>query len=101
MNDDLNNLRVDSASLWSSEIFQAALIFLVVFAWFAFHAVPSTYFGDNGELLAAIHSGGLPHPTGFPLFLLLNAFSVNAGTFAVNMTSSAAGALAVALLTCV
>jgi hypothetical protein len=71
--------------------------FLIAFGWFAVHAVPSLYYGDNGELLAAVHSCGIPHPTGFPLFLLLCAYPAKLGTFAVNLTSSAAGALSVAL----
>jgi hypothetical protein len=74
------------------------LVFLAAFGWFASHAVPSLYFGDSGELLAAIHTGGIPHPTGFPILLLLGYFPSQANTLAVNMVSSAAGALSVALI---
>ena len=74
-----------------------ALIFLVSFGWFAYHAVPSVYFGDNGELLTAILTGGVPHPTGFPLFLLLSTLPGRLGTFPVNLASSAAGALSLTL----
>jgi tetratricopeptide (TPR) repeat protein len=79
-------------------MFAVCALFLVAFAWFGFHAVPSLYFGDNGELLAAIQTGGIPHPTGFPSLLLLGYYPSQLHTFAVNLTSSAAGALAVALL---
>ncbi len=74
-----------------------AALFLAAFAWFAFHAVPSVYFGDNGELLAAAHTGGVPHPTGFPLFLLLTILPARLGTFGANLTSAAVGAGAVTL----
>ena len=73
----------------------SCVLFLVSFGWFAAHAVPSVYFGDNGELLAAIHTGGIPHPTGFPLFILLSTLPSHYGTLAVNLVSSACGALAV------
>jgi hypothetical protein len=79
-------------------VLPACLLFLAVFAWFATHAVPSLYFGDNGELLAAIHTRGIPHPTGFPLLLLLGAPAARAHTLAVNLVLSATGALAVVLL---
>jgi hypothetical protein len=74
------------------------LVFLAAFGWFASHAVPSLYFGDSGELLAAIHTGGIPHPTGFPILLLLGYLPSQANTLAVNMVSSAAGALSIALI---
>jgi tetratricopeptide (TPR) repeat protein len=81
-----------------AELWIACALFLGSFAWFAFHAVPSLYFGDGGELLAAIHLGGIPHPTGFPLLLLLGYVPSQTGTFAVNLMSSAMGALSVALV---
>jgi hypothetical protein len=73
------------------------VIFLLCFAWFAHHAVPSLYFGDGGELLASIRVGGIPHPTGFPLLLLLGTLPSQAGAFAANLVSAAAGALAIIL----
>ncbi len=74
------------------------VLFLVVFAWFASHAVPSLYFGDVGELLAAIHTGGVPHPTGFPVLLLLGYLPSQIGTLPLNLLHAAIGALAVVLL---
>jgi hypothetical protein len=70
----------------------------MVFGWFITNTVPSLYFGDSGELLAAIHTGGVPHPTGFPILLLLGYYPSQANTLAVNMLSSAAGALSIALI---
>jgi tetratricopeptide (TPR) repeat protein len=32
---------------------------------------PSVYFGDSGELISMIYTLGIPHPTGFPLYILL------------------------------
>lgn len=73
------------------------LLSLVAFAWFASHAVPSLYFGDSGELLAALRTGGVPHPTGFPILMTLGVIPAQANAFFVNLLSSAAGALAVGL----
>ena len=34
-------------------------------------ACPSIYVGDSGELVAAVHTLGIPHPSGYPLYVLL------------------------------
>jgi len=70
-------------------------LFLLCFPWFASHAVPNLYFGDVGELLAAIHTGGVPHPTGFPLLLLLGFYPSKVGTFQIHLLTSAVAALGV------
>ncbi len=58
---------------------------------------PTVYFGDSGELIAMIHTLGFPHPTGFPLYILLGKlFSfaplANIG-FRINLLSAVFGAL--------
>ncbi|MER3458900.1 MAG: hypothetical protein C4309_10005, partial [Chloroflexota bacterium] len=29
--------------------------------------------GDGGDLIAAVYTGGVPHPTGYPTYLLLGS----------------------------
>jgi tetratricopeptide (TPR) repeat protein len=43
----------------------------VVFAVYAAGACPTIYVGDSGELVAAVHVLGIPHPSGYPLYVLL------------------------------
>ena len=45
----------------------AASTFLV-YAWGACRTI---YVGDSGELVAAVHLLGIPHPSGYPLYVLL------------------------------
>jgi hypothetical protein len=46
-------------------------VFLGAGAFYYFQACPTFYYWDSAELTAAILGGGVPHPPGFPLFLLL------------------------------
>lgn len=50
---------------------EAAALFVGVFAVYAAGACPTVYVGDSGELVAAVHVLGIPHPTGYPLYVLL------------------------------
>ena len=42
-----------------------------LFAIYAAGASPTIYVGDSGELVTAVHLLGIPHPTGYPLYVLL------------------------------
>lgn len=58
--------------------------------------------GDGGDFLAAAHTWGIPHPTGYPTYmLLLRSFSellwFTDEAFAANLFSALAGAAAVPL----
>jgi tetratricopeptide (TPR) repeat protein len=70
------------------------LLFLASFGWFLIHLAPTCYFGDCAELLTAVLTHGVPHPTGFPLYLLLttcfSSFGKNA--FWINALSAASSA---------
>ena len=44
------------------------LVFLFVFLW---GAAPTVLFGDGGELQTVALSGGVAHPTGYPIFIML------------------------------
>jgi hypothetical protein len=47
------------------------LIFFSTGVYFLFQTCPTFYFWDSAELTAAILSNGVPHPPGFPFFILL------------------------------
>jgi hypothetical protein len=53
------------------EIIAAILTGGVTFAVYWFTLAPSVMFIDAGELAAAAHTLGIPHPTGYPLFVML------------------------------
>lgn len=81
----------------------AVLLGLIAFAVFAAGAAPTIYVGDSGELVAAVHTLGIPHPSGYPLYVLagkLWTLAVPLGSVAYRMSllSAAAGGGAVATL---
>jgi hypothetical protein len=41
------------------------------FAVYAYGSCRTIYVGDSGELVTAVHGLGIPHPTGYPLYVLL------------------------------
>jgi tetratricopeptide (TPR) repeat protein len=49
----------------------AAALTVALLAIYAAGACPTIYVGDSGELVAAVHLLGIPHPTGYPLYVLL------------------------------
>src|SRR5262245_13787995 len=51
--------------------FTATFVALALFVVYAAGACPTIYVGDSGELAAAVHVLGIPHPTGYPLYVLL------------------------------
>jgi len=53
------------------KILLPVIIFLIFSAYYAYQACPTFYFWDSAELTAAVIGDGVPHPTGFPLLLLL------------------------------
>jgi tetratricopeptide (TPR) repeat protein len=81
----------------------AAALALASFALFALGACPTIYVGDSGELVAAVHTLGIPHPSGYPLYVLLGklwTLLVPVGSIAYRMSlfSAFCAAGAVALL---
>jgi tetratricopeptide (TPR) repeat protein len=83
--------------LWS------ALLGLILFLVYAAGACPTIYVGDSGELVAAVDVLGIPHPTGYPLYVLLGklwTLLVPFGSVAYRMSlfSAAAAAAACAVL---
>ncbi len=49
----------------------ALLLGASLFAIYAAGACRTIYVGDSGELVTAVHLLGIPHPTGYPLYVLL------------------------------
>src|SRR5213593_4085674 len=89
------------------EWLRALALSLAVFAIYALGACRSIYVGDSGELVTAVHLLGIPHPSGYPLYVLLGKLwtvLVPAGSIAFRMSlfSAAAGATAcgIVLRTC-
>lgn len=81
----------------------AALLAACLFLVYAAGACPTIYVGDSGELVAAVDVLGIPHPTGYPLYVLLGklfTLLVPIGSIAYRMSlfSAACAALAVGAL---
>lgn len=81
----------------------ASLLGAFVFAVHALGACPTIYVGDSGELVTAVHLLGIPHPTGYPLYVLLGklfALLVPFDSIAWRMSlfSAACGGAACAVL---
>jgi tetratricopeptide (TPR) repeat protein len=77
---------------------EAALLAAGVFAVYAAGACRTIYVGDSGELVTAAATLGIPHPSGYPLYVLVGklwTLMVPAGSIAFRMSLfSAAGAAA-------
>lgn len=78
-----------------------ALIFLVSGVYFGLQACPTFYFWDSAELTAAVLGGGVPHPPGFPLLLILARIWVAAvplqASGGLNLFSSFLAALGITI----
>jgi hypothetical protein len=77
------------------------IIFVLSAIYYIIQACPTFYFWDSAELTAAVISGGVPHPPGFPLLLLLaKAFSAVmplSPAYGLNIFSAIFGAIGLAL----
>ncbi len=82
---------------------QSAVLGGACFLLYAAGACPTIYVGDSGELVAAVHTLGIPHPSGYPLYVLLGklwtlALPVGWIAWRMSLFSAACAAAAVALL---
>ncbi len=56
---------------WPGDTIAAVAIGLALFVVYALGACRTIYVGDSGELVAAVYVLGVPHPTGYPLYVML------------------------------
>ena len=83
----------------------AALAFLGSLALYARCAAPGLLWADSGEMQIAALTGGIPHPTGYPSFVMLGRlfallpFPDHA--YRITFMTGCFGALTLALFTCV
>ncbi len=82
--------------------FLFVLIFLSAFALYLHTMAPTLTFGDSGELISMISTLGIPHPTGFPLYILagriFSFLPLSNPAFRINLMSAFFGALTPAFL---
>ncbi len=74
-----------------------------VFVFYAVGACPTIYVGDSGELVAAAYLLGIPHPSGYPLYVLLGklwtlALPVGSVAYRMSLLSASCAAGAVGIL---
>lgn len=85
------------------DVLGAAAIAVGTFAVYAAGAARTIYVGDSGDLATAVHVLGVPHPTGYPLYVLLGKLwtllvPVGSIAYRLSLFSAAAAALACAVL---
>lgn len=85
------------------DLLGAVTVGVLVAMVYAAGACPTIYVGDSGELVTAVHVLGIPHPTGYPLYVLLGkawTLAVPLGSIALRMSlfSAAAGGAAAGVL---
>jgi tetratricopeptide (TPR) repeat protein len=78
-------------------------IFALTFSIYAGGASRTIYVGDSGELVTAVGILGIPHPSGYPLYVLLGKLwtllvPVGSLAFRMSLFSAACAALACSLL---
>ncbi len=82
---------------------EASIHTAMLLVLYASGACPTIYVGDSGELVTAVHTLGIPHPSGYPLYVLLGkvwTLVVRTGSVAGSMSlfSVACAAAAAGLL---
>ena len=81
-------LTIDTRAGWGEGV-EASIITAILLVLYASGACPTIYVGDSGELVTAIHTLGIPHPTGYPLYVLLGkvwTLIVPTGSVAARMS---------------
>jgi hypothetical protein len=88
----------------STPLFAPGVSFLLSFVLFYMGMAPGLSLQDSGELVTAVHSLGIPHPPGYPLFVLIGqifkSIPISSIVFRLNLMSvffSALTALVMAL----
>ena len=98
-----NSEKSDDLGLARAGAFSALFVFVESLVIYWLTLAPTVTFVDSGELIAAAATGGVAHPPGFPLYLLLAkaATLIPAGSIAtrIHMFSAVCAALASAVMT--
>src|SRR5688572_1692281 len=81
----------------------AALVALAALAVYLRTLAPSIVLGDSPELTAAAYLAGVPHPTGYPLYMILGHLFIRlcplgSVAYRMNLLSALAAAAAVGLV---
>ncbi len=81
----------------------SAVVAVGVFLVYALGACRTIYVGDSGELVAAAATLGIPHPSGYPLYVLLGKLwtllvPIGSVAFRMSLFSAACAAAACGLL---
>ena len=81
--------------------FESLGVGIAIFAVYAAGACRTIYVGDSGELVAAAATLGIPHPSGYPLYVLLGKLwievvRVGSSAFRMSLFSAACAATAAA-----
>lgn len=75
-----------------------AAVFAVSLAVYLFTLAPDLTWGDSGELVTAVHTLGIPHPTGYPLYILagrvFSLLPIGSTAYRMNLFSGICAALA-------
>lgn len=82
---------------------EASLVAVVAFSVYAAGACPTAFVGDSGELSAAVYTLGIPHPSGYPLYVLLGklwtlALPLGSVAYRLSLFSAACAAACVGLV---
>src|SRR5713101_4194060 len=91
-------------SLAAAKDFSPLLVFLTLLLIYVATLAPGVTLWDSGEFLSAIHSLGIPHPPGTPLYVLIGnvwakIFSPLVGfAYSINLLSALYSAIACALM---
>ncbi len=89
--------------LFTNKFLLAGLAAAIAFTVYCFTVCPTIYLEDSAEFVTASYSMGIPHPPGFPLFVILGKIFITLIPFGeiafrVNLVSAVFGALTVFLL---
>lgn len=80
----------------------AATLAVALFALYTWGASRTIYVGDSGELVTAVYLLGIPHPSGYPLYVMLGKLwtllvPVGSIAFRMSLFSAICGALTVGM----
>ncbi len=93
---------ITSPSIYSTHAVSLALLMLVLLEHLVKSLAPEVYTGDSGELSAAAFLLAVPHPTGFPVLLMLGRLFIFLPlgniAYATNLASAIAGCGAAIIL---